>query len=542
MASDRLRNSVHELIRDHLADFLNESKQSGKTFVREADMEISRFDEERACLQNIQKAITAETWARVARVSTQRNSLLPIQRLPPEILTYIVEESLGYLDAHPERRTTRRLRELASVCRQWNYALDQNPSLWSRIDHTRDASFAAHKSGNAPLSINFVNEGYLTIDELKRGLAPLRPHSQRWRSLQLCMESSVPLQFDMGLESVSTSNLEDLGFLVHSTGRTRMVPNLDRHPLRRLVLSSISTSWDTVACMTGLRSLTISDLADGLGCPSADQIAGILSGLSQLEELTLSNLEAHLPDVSGPPPAPPTFYLPALRSLALGDVCNTREAAMWLFECITAPNLIGLSLTGNRMSPIAGDVIVDALKRHRTDSLLLVVMASLALHQKVCARITHGGCHITCGHEVRRGAHWGVEIYLPQGTYAEAWQGLIDVASGFMGDLPLDVEIDKHSGQWPPSPDPDPACLNQVSSLSVLRLGYDVKADAFLRYLFTEIPGNQAKYPCPNLTEVYVRRSFTGTETRRQAMNLLMDKRPDLALYEEDRRFSGDST
>ncbi|KAG8948572.1 hypothetical protein FRC04_009474 [Tulasnella sp. 424] len=520
MASDRLRNSVHELIRDHLADFLNESKQSGKTFMHETDMEISRFDEERACLQNIQKAIKAETLARIARVATQRNSLLPIQRLPPEILTCIVEKSLGYFDATPKRRTTRRLRELASVCRQWNYALDQSPSLWSRIDHTRDASFAAHKSGNAPLSINFVNEGFLQIVELERGLAPLRPHSQRWQSLQLRIASFVPLKFDTGLGSLSTPNLEDLGFVVEPTLRT---------------------GKDTVAGMTGLRSLTISDLADGFGCPSADQIAGILSGLSQLEELALSNLEAHLPDVSGPPPAPPTFYLPALRSLELGDVCNTREAAMWLFEYITAPNLIGLSITGIRTSQFAGDVIVDGLKRQRTDSPLPVVMASLGLYQQVCARTTNRGCHTACGHEVRRGAHWGVEIYLPQRTYTEAWQGLIDVASSFMGDVLLDLKIEKHSEQYSSNPDPDPASLGQLSSLSVLRLGDDVNADAFLRYLATESSGNEARYPCPNLAEVYVRRSFTGTETRRQAMNLLMDKRPDLALYEEGNRFSWDS-
>lgn len=128
-----------------------------------------------------------------------------------------------------------------------------------------------------------MNERFLDIDELERGLAPFRPHSQRWRSLQLRISFFAAILFDTGLESVSTPNLKDMGLFVepYARGGGLEVPNLDHHPLRHLVLSGISTYWVTVTGLKELQSLMITDLADGLGCPSRDQIAGILLGLPE---------------------------------------------------------------------------------------------------------------------------------------------------------------------------------------------------------------------------------------------------------------------
>lgn len=450
-----------------------------------------------------------------------------------------MEESLGHFDVTPERRTTQRLRALASVCRQWKYALDQGPSVWGWIDHPGDASFAAHKSGNAPLSINFGKEGYLESTELECGLAALRPHSKRWRFLHICMTFSAARHVVEVVGSLSAPGLEDLGFFVDSSNHsgTLKLPYLDRYHLRSLALGGTSTSWETVASLRGLRSLMIARL--GSAAPSREQIGGILLGCPRLEELTLSNLENHPPDFSLPPLVPPIFSLPALRSVALIKVISTREVAFWLLECITAPNLIGLAVMGNRMNRDIGHPIVNMLKRQRTDSLLPVVMASLGLRQ-VCVYITQYGCQIECAHEVRRGAHRGVKIYLPGVTYAEGWQAFVDLVSCALGNLPLNVEIDKLGGFRVGSPDPDPSSLSQLPSLSVLRLGYFVSnVEAFLHYLSSDIPGNPTKYPCPNLKEVHLRIvSRPEAELQRHAINSLMDKRPDLALYEDTRRLS----
>ncbi|KAG8948574.1 hypothetical protein FRC04_009476 [Tulasnella sp. 424] len=542
MASDRLRNRVQQLMRDCITDFQSESKQSGNILVHEADIEISRLDEELACLQNIKKTIIAEISARVIYASTLRNSLLLIHRLPPEILSYILEESLGHFDATPEPRTTRRLRALALVCRQWRYALDQSPSVWGWIDFTQDASFAVQKSREASLSINFVNEGNFGSTELQHGLATLLPHSKRWVSLQICMTPVAAAHFVPVFGSLSLPNLEDLGLLLHARDwyDPPNVDCLERYPLRRLVLRGISTSWDTIAGFAGLRSLTIADLSYRSAWPSRAQIGSILLGCYRLEELTLSNLENHPADVEVHDPVPlAKFYVPALRSVALNDILNTREAALWVLESITAPNLIGLSVTGTWTNRKVGRPIASVLTRQRTDSPFPVVMANLG-SRPVHVRITQRECRIECGHLVRRGAHRGVEVSLPSTTYADAWQRVIDLVSCVLGDLPLDLEIDKLPQHYlaNPDPDPDPAILGQLPSLSVLRMLQVPNVEAFLLFLCSESSSNHC---CPNLTDVHMlASSLTRTEMWRHAVNALMEKRPDLALYDGVRRISPD--
>lgn len=449
---------------------------------------------------------------------------------------------MGHFDATPEPRTTQRLRALALVCRQWKYALDQSPSVWGWIDCRQDASFAAQKSREASLSINFVNEGNFGSPELQHGFATLLPHSKRWESLQICMTAVAAAHFVPVFGSLYLPNLEDLGLLVHARGcyDPPNVDYLERYPLRRLVLKGISTPWDTIAGFAGLRSLTIADLSYRSAWPSRDQIGGIILGCHCLEELTLSNLENHPADVGVPDPVPPTFYVPALRSVALNDILNTREAALWLLESITAPNLIGLSVTGTWTNREVGRPIASVLTRQRTDSPLLVVMANFG-SRLVHVRITQRECRIECGHLVRRGAHRGVEISLPSATYADAWQRAIDLVSCVLGDLPLDVEIDKLPQRYLPNPDPDPAFLAQLPSLSVLRMLQVPNVEAFLLFLCSESPGNQTKYCCPNLMEVHLlASSLTRTEIWRHAVNALMEKRPDLALYDGVRRISPD--
>lgn len=107
-------------------------------------------------------------------------------------------------------------------------------------------------------------------------------------------------------------------------------------------------------------------------------------------------------------------------------------------------------------------------------------------------------------------------------------------------DLPLNLEIDKRGAFRVGSPDPDSSSLGQLPSLSVLRLGDFVSdVEAFLHYLSLHIPGNPTTYPCPNLKEVHLRIvSRPEAEMQRHAINSVINKRPDLALYEDTRRLS----
>lgn len=447
---------------------------------------------------------------------------------------------MGHFDATPHHKTTQRLLELASVSRRWKAVLDENPSVWGWIDILQDAPFAVHKSRQSPLSINLVNEGYLKTPQLEHGLATLFPHSERWQSIQIHLTAVAARDLAPVFGSLSASRLRDLGFFVNPRGcdDPPRLDNLDRYRLRRLVLSGLSTSWDTVASFTELRSLKIADLSYRNAWPSRDQITNILVGCPHLEELALSNLENHPQDVRVPPLPLSTFYLPALRSAEFNDILNTREAALWLLDCILAPRLRGLSVVGSRMGGQIGRPIATVLKRQRAESPLPVVMESLK-RRPVHVLMTQLGCRFDCEHLVTRGAHQGVEIYLPGTTYGDTYQEVVDIVSSVLGNPPLQLHIEKLPQSYGANPDPDPAFLRNLPSLSTLHIERVPNVEAFLRHLCSRGPGDTAEYHCPNLEEIHMDEWISLTEMQRGAATHLRDKRPQIALYDrEGRRFS----
>ncbi|KAG8891506.1 hypothetical protein FRC00_013588, partial [Tulasnella sp. 408] len=491
---------------------------------------------------NVDEAVSAEIARRVALIATHRNPLLPIHRLPPELLSYIFEESLGHFDATPNPRTTKRLLVLATVSRHWKDVLDQSPSTWGWIDTLRDAPFAVKKSQNAPLLINLVNEGELDTSKLEQGFATFLPHSKRWQSLQLHLSTIGAEDFIQRFGSLSTPNLQDLGLVVVDaksvSGDQPTLKNLDRHPLRRLVLSGIRTSWDTVAGFIELRSLKIANLCYGNTWLSRDHVTNILLGCIHLEELAFSKLENHPPDQSVPPPAQSTFHLPALRSVEFSNIFNSRDAGLWLLDCISAPNLRGLSVTGDRLSRVIGHSMASVLKRQRTESPFPVVTASLKL-RPVYVHMTQRTCRFEWEHVLKRGVHQGLELNFPGGGFADTYQRVADILSGAMGDPPhppLHVYLEKIPQSYDPNPNPDPAFLWHLPSLSVLRLGRMPNAEVFLQFLCSREPGDPAKYYCPNLTEIHLMRAIaappTMTEMERDAAKQLLEKRPSIALYD----------
>ncbi|KIO20478.1 hypothetical protein M407DRAFT_29885 [Tulasnella calospora MUT 4182] len=541
-----LQQRIQELLIEYLADFQSQSTQSQGASAHISATQIFRLDEELACLQNVHDAISAEISARVTRVSTHRNSLLPIHRLPLELLSYVLEASLGHFDATPEPRTTKRLLALSTVSRHWKHVLDQSPSVWGWIDTTMDAPFAVQKSQHAPLSINLVKEGEFGTSGLEQGFATLLPHSKRWQSLQLCLTSVAAEHFVHIFGSLSMPSLQDLSFVVDTRvvvlNDPPRVDNLDRYPLRRLELSGISTSWDTVSTFTELRSLKITNPCYGSTWLSRDHITNILLGCIHLEELALSKLEDHSPDNSVPPSSQSTFHLPVLRSVEFSNIFNERDAGLWLLDCISAPKLRGLSVMGYQLGRLIGSHIASVLKRQRTDSPFPVVMASLR-SRPVHVYMTQRMCRFDCEHVLKRGVHQGVELHLPGGGFVDTCQRVADIVSGVMGDPPhppLHVHLEKFPQSYSPNPDPDPAFLGHLPSISVLHMKRVASVEVFLHFLCSREPGDPVRYYCPKLTEIHILRASvapsTITETLRDAVKELLEKRPNVALYDGEGR------
>ncbi|KAG8929591.1 hypothetical protein FRC01_004085 [Tulasnella sp. 417] len=504
---------------------------------------LSRLDEELAYLRNVHKAVSAEISARVARLSTHRNSLLPVDRLPPELLCYVIEASLDHFDAAPETGTTRRLLALASVSRRWKAVLDQSPSVWGWIDTLKDVPFAVQKSQRALLSVNLVNEGEFDTPKLEQGFVTLLPHSERWQSLQLHLTAIAARKFTEIFGSLSIPSLQDLGLVVNARRVENDHPaldSLDRYPLRRLVLSGISTSWDTLASFTELRSLRVANLCYGNTWLSRYELTNILLGCAHLEELALSKLGNYPADTSIPPPSQSNFYLPALKSIELKNILNSGDTGLWLLDSISAPHLRGLSVSGDRLNKLIGHPIASVLSRQRTDSPFPVVMDSLK-SRPVHIHITQQWCRFDCEHVLKRGAHQGLELHLPGRGFADTYQRLTDTVPGIIGASlhpQLRVHLEKLPQSYLPNLDPDPAILSHLPFLSVLRIERVPNVEAFLQFLCSRGPGDPAEYYCPNLTEVHFLRAgaarITITETQRGAVKQLMEKRPNVALYDNE--------
>ncbi|KAG8929592.1 hypothetical protein FRC01_004086 [Tulasnella sp. 417] len=518
-----LQERIQELINESFADFQPDSPAHAPS------EQISRLEEELARLQNVHKAISAEISARVTRVSACRNSLLPIHRLPPELLSCVLDESLGHFDATPEPRTAKRLLALATVSRHWKDILDQSPSVWGWIDTFSDAPFAVQKSQQSPLWINLADGEPLSKRHLESAFESLLPHSKRWQTLRLQMTTDAAKHFFHVFRSLSTPKLQDLGFIVDLD---ETLGELGCYPLRRLMLSGVSTSWDTVAGFTELRSLKIADLWDGNAWPSRDQIARILLNCIYLEELALCTLETHPTDTSVPPEPQSTFHLPALRSLELSDIVNTREATLWLFDCISTPNLSGLSVKGDQSIRAIGHPIASVLKRQRANSPFPVVMGPLR-SRPLHVEISQQWFNLHCDHLLNQGAHQGLELRLPGSTYEETYQIFADIAPSIIGDPPLHLHLENAGLD-----DPDPAFLLQLPSLCVLHIGPGISnIEAFLRALCSKSPGDPADFCCPNLTEIHF--LWKGAEMHHEAINQVKEKRPNIALHDgEGRLFS----
>ena len=105
---------------------------------------------------------------------TIKNTFLPVNRLPPEILSTVLENRTSDLD----------LVAATHVCRHWRSILISTPSFWTRFrfQPTRDVSRALtyfERSKSAPIDIEMNVHSQLDLEFSKH----LAPHIARTRSL-----------------------------------------------------------------------------------------------------------------------------------------------------------------------------------------------------------------------------------------------------------------------------------------------------------------------------------------------------------------------
>ncbi|KDQ21939.1 hypothetical protein BOTBODRAFT_61508 [Botryobasidium botryosum FD-172 SS1] len=179
-----------------------------------------RLAEEYKSLFSIRGAVIEEvmmhTTRRLLAIQACRNQLLPISRLPDEVLSSIFEMTAKFeemkdrdlLEQRPQSTITR-------VCRAWRDVAINTPRFWAVIDKVNRplAHLFVARSKQTPLHIWLSNSWYTEplhsrcADRVAYFISPFVPHIDRWHTLNLSNISSH------GLEALSSSSAPQLQHL-----------------------------------------------------------------------------------------------------------------------------------------------------------------------------------------------------------------------------------------------------------------------------------------------------------------------------------------
>ncbi|KAG9027678.1 hypothetical protein FS837_004191 [Tulasnella sp. UAMH 9824] len=242
--------------------------------------------------------------------ATRRNSLVPLGRLPVEILSaiFLFVLSDNYEDL---RLRFKHLFRLRGVSKTFRSIINHTPPLWTSIPSNCPlpvVSEALFRSKNFPIMVYGQEEmddtGEIVLPTNNDFLEAVIDHVDRWQGLHLTFSSTAALQNalikpaprlkELSLVvSVGENDADVAGTHVEIFGG--QVGQLDR-----LHLSSVPVRWDSVI-FKGLEWLAV-DNSSGHLDPSSEEILQTLSYSPNLRVLDLGNLHSDsIPASSGWP-------------------------------------------------------------------------------------------------------------------------------------------------------------------------------------------------------------------------------------------------
>ncbi|KDQ61416.1 hypothetical protein JAAARDRAFT_509522 [Jaapia argillacea MUCL 33604] len=257
----------------------------------------------------------------VRRLRTKRNSLVPISRLPPEVLVNIFGQhasrsdiSLGF--ALGCSRSTVWWIAITHVCQYWREVALATPSLWCSLPFQRPrwVPEMISRSQMAPLQVTVASESSEFLPQIRMALE----HMPRIRILGLELRTS-------DLRTLPLSSPAPLLHTLKLFNRIIQDPfpipedafNLVTPSLRRLDLTGCTPSWDS-PMFKGLTCLSLNTKSGPeSGRPSFSGLFEILGNNPQLESLTLINCLS--PTTSDSRPRNSTILLPMLATFHLED-------------------------------------------------------------------------------------------------------------------------------------------------------------------------------------------------------------------------------
>ncbi|KAG8951454.1 hypothetical protein FRC00_007245 [Tulasnella sp. 408] len=305
-----------------------------------SDMNLSRPTAEPLALVDVDRemdvlAVTQEIFLnnmarRMATLRRQHNAMLPINKLPAELLAHIIS-----MIVHSQTWSVAALSSLASICSRWWRIIITTPSLWTTARMFKRPDLALKKSKQLPVTVR-VQDWNHSDGEMKQFMDVVGPQSHRWEYvfIQTPFTDYVFPHLARALPCLEGLSLGFRGNLESSKHLT-----LGATPrLRHLRLLKITLSWKALAHIS-LKTLSIKDLNQSHS-PKLPELYKILASSPELTSLTLSELSPQSAHAEGFHAEP--LSLSYLRTVEISDVGEQTTIA--LAKLLQAENLLGLTV------------------------------------------------------------------------------------------------------------------------------------------------------------------------------------------------------
>lgn len=437
------------------------------------------------------QSVQTQVRLRQAALCKQRNSLVPIGRLPPELLTNILT-----LAAKDHRTMTARAMELSAVSARWWKVLAATPAVWVDV-RWGDAgcSSALQRSRTRPLDI-CVAKNNKTSRSIAEFVELITPHSARWRSLSWAAPG-----FDYLKPAFPSTHFPLLEELSIEISYPTLFILSDAPKLRTLVLKQVIFPF-SMTQLPALTSLSIESI-DIEMLPSVSDLVYLLRSMPLLQTLKLEDLLY----IRDEPPPPQHFDLPVnlpnLEVLKLKGIVET--VVIRLLQTIRAENLVHIAFGHSDADRFASDAIVDFLSdQDASDSL-------------ICHSLKHSGdatVYIRIESSSIGLRWWESIILLPRENVTHSVGEILATLPLHLVNLPADLVLTSGhaSDRHDQDPNLDMGFLDGLPTLTEISDSYwsPEHIVSLLDYLST--PNDNGDYPCPNLEMLRFEASNTRFE------------------------------
>ncbi|KAG8892871.1 hypothetical protein FRB99_002386 [Tulasnella sp. 403] len=300
----------------------------------------------------------------LSRLRRQRNTFVPVHRLPIELLQRIFIEAM--IPGHPnavhhqplglpsfDPTYYQRLLRLAGVCSYWSNIISEDARRWTEIGAAYNPSLisiALERSKSLPLSIHCQDSytRYRTCATRRTEfITRVAPSTDRWTEAVICVERSDEL---LPLASMAAPQLRSLDL----SSRSFTPPTLNlfqNHPpkLDVIRLEGVSLNW-TSPIFSGLKELSLQEISV---FPSLPSLCNILQACPELTSLQLVPTSTDHHDGDVPADSLP-IHLSKLKSLDFTGL--SRTATEFLLSRISAPCCNSIVLGLHHGSYRSGDI------------------------------------------------------------------------------------------------------------------------------------------------------------------------------------------